>query len=100
MDRSRKRRSVLDRETVKTAAVKKKDPKAEYVGWYGMYANEKNAAKGKLSYTRYNFYKKINFKEKIKVGADEGSNENENSVQSDMFTVSVSYTHLTLPTKA
>ena len=68
LDRSRKRRSVLEKDTSKkVAAVKRKDPRAEYAGWYAMYANEKNAAKGKLSYTRYNFYKKINFKEKIKV---------------------------------
>jgi len=85
LDRSRKRRSVLEKDTSKkVAAVKRKDPRAEYAGWYAMYANEKNAAKGKLSYTRYNFYKKINFKEKIKV-MEEGSEENGDSNETVMF---------------
>ena len=85
VDRSRKRRSVLEKDTSKkVAAVKRKDPRAEYVGWYAMYANEKNAAKGKLSYTRYNFYKKINFKEKIKV-TEEGREENGDSNETVMF---------------
>ena len=85
LDRSRKRRSVLEKDTSKkVAAVKRKDPRAEYAGWYAMYANEKNAAKGKLSYTRYNFYKKINFKEKIKV-MEEGSEENGDNNETVMF---------------
>jgi len=32
--------------------------------WYIMYANEENAEKGKCSYTRYNYFQRINFKQK------------------------------------
>jgi len=44
------------------------NPKTNVRGWFAMLANEENAAKGKCSYSRYNFYLKVNFGKKNKNG--------------------------------
>ena len=40
------------------------DLKTEMACWYVMYANEENAAKDKCSYTRYNYFQRVSFKQR------------------------------------